>query len=214
MPFAIVVQPVPEKERVTPRANPVVVVVFRPNSRIPSHKKIKISQCTLIWPFPVDAKPICSRASSRAPFNSSCRHLLFSRSVCFNVSVRRLFTVRDGVHLRLSKRCSGLSCSSVFASSLRVESISEFQHGAAHSPSCVCSSLGKHQSWSSGQVVPRKTCCAVHHLFVHPTHLVRTYGAHCGLPVNLRHSAELSEFSSSKTVVELASFCSGVLRRL
>ena len=62
-----------------------------------------------------------------------------------------------------------------------------FLHGAAHSRSCVCTSLGRSVEWSHAE-----TCCAVYHLFVYPAHLVRTHGAHCCLPVNLCHSAEIS----------------------
>ena len=175
---------------------------------------------------------ICTRASSSVLEYSCCRRLLFSRSVCFCASVRKLFTVCDGVqqdpHLRLSQKCRGLSlsCSRDFASNrLRVESTKWLPvpprfvsssmvlhilangdvHVSRRAP--VCSF--RQNSWcslrSSRELLPiRRALCRA----CRPT-LLRGRHQQLNLFRQLTDLFLQPEVFLPKTVVELTPFCSG-----
>ena len=80
----------PEKECITLRANPVVVVVFRHNSRIPFSQKFKIPNCRLIRPFPVYVFAVINLRSCQ--FKCSFVFLLWTSSLfslCLSLSIRQ-----------------------------------------------------------------------------------------------------------------------------
>ena len=110
-----------------------------------------------------------------------CVRLLFSRSVCCCASVHRpcwcaIASVSWTEHMVLWSL--SFQCFRWQSSARRIDQVAacaselggifrpcEFLHGAGHSCFCVCTHLGKHQSWLVGAMVQRRSCCAVYNRF-------------------------------------------------